>query len=69
MTKSTPTPTPDRVPLAGIDFPLAWTATLLQAQGDQWGVLAAWREACAALGRECWDEWACRWAGGVPIDA
>jgi hypothetical protein len=69
MTKTTSAPTLDPLPLAGIDFPLAWTATLLHAQRAQWSALAAWQAACAALCRELWDEWACRWAGGVPLDA
>jgi hypothetical protein len=69
MTKTTPAPTPDRVSSAGVDLPFGWTGLLLQAQRDQCGVLDAWQQACAALSREWWDEWACRWAGGVPIDA
>jgi hypothetical protein len=69
MTKTTPAPTPDPVLLGGVAFPLAWTTTLLQAQRAQLEALVAWQQAGAALGRDWWDEWACRWAGGVPIDA
>ena len=30
--------------------------------------MLAWQRSLAALQAEWWDEWACRWAGGVPLD-
>ena len=51
----------------------AWTTTLvqgcLQMQQLQWKVLATWQQSFATLGKDFWEQWACRYAGGVPIDA
>jgi hypothetical protein len=35
----------------------------------QFQALSAWQAAATAMQREWWDEWVCRWGGGVPIDA
>jgi len=40
-----------------------------QAQRIQWELFAAWQRAVLAMQKELFDEWVCRWAGGVPIDA
>ena len=50
----------------------AWTSFLdafLQVQRFQWELLGAWQRSILAVQNELFDEWACRWAGGVPIDA
>ena len=41
----------------------------MQAQRLQADWLQAWQRSWAALLQELYDDWACRWAGGVPIDA
>jgi hypothetical protein len=43
--------------------------TLVSLQAAQLAALLSWQEALFAIQNELWDEWACRWAGGVPIDA
>jgi hypothetical protein len=51
---------------------LPWTPfmdALLQVQRLQWEVLGAWQRSWLAVQSELFDEWQCRWAGGVPIDA
>lgn len=30
--------------------------------------MLAWQQSMVAVQRELWDEWICRWGGGVPID-
>ena len=61
------------VPLDGLQPLLDWSGTcaalIEQTQHAQLELLDSWQRSIAALHRECWDEWACRWAGGVPIDA
>jgi hypothetical protein len=42
---------------------------LLQAQQSQLDALLAWQHAFVSVNQELWDEWVCRWGGGVPIDA
>jgi hypothetical protein len=41
----------------------------LQVQRMQWELLVSWQRAAAAVQKELFDEWVCRFAGGVPIDA
>ena len=43
--------------------------SLVLAQRLQWETLLAWQSAIATLQRELWEQWACRFGGGVPIDA
>jgi hypothetical protein len=60
-----------------IEDALAWNAEwpprfaefVLQAQQMQLQFWLAWQEGFAAINREMWDQWTCRWAGGAPIDA
>ena len=42
---------------------------LLQFQRMQWELVGSWQSAMAAAQQELFDEWVCRWGGGVPIDA
>jgi len=46
-----------------------WLDQGLQAQRLQCELWCAWLGSCEAARCELWDEWACRWAGGAPIDA
>jgi len=49
-----------------------WLASWNNAIESQRLWLAAmvpWHQALIAAQRDWWDEWTCRWAGGVPIDA
>jgi hypothetical protein len=50
------------------DCSAAIAESLIQAQRVQWEALAAWQGSIAAINQELWDAWACRFAGGVPID-
>ena len=50
-------------------FAGALAANLVGMQRVQLEILWAWQRAGHAVQQELWDEWACRWAGGVPLDA
>lgn len=43
--------------------------SMLHAQQTQFEALLAWQKAVLAVQQELWDEWCCRWGGGLPIDA
>jgi hypothetical protein len=47
----------------------SFASALLEAQRVQIEAFFSWQRALAAINDELWDEWICRWAGGVPIDA
>jgi hypothetical protein len=63
--------------LPGFEEALAWstqwpsriTEFMLQAQQAQLQAWLGWQESLTVVQRELWDLWACRWAGGAPIDA
>ncbi len=50
------------------DLPAVFAESLMHAYQIQIGALVAWQQSLATLNKELWDEWACHWAGGVPID-
>lgn len=60
-------------PGSGLPPAFEWAAdaaaVLLLAQRLQLDSLIAWQQSLTAVQQELWDEWVCRWAGGVPIDA
>ncbi len=65
---TTPSPSPaDAVPLAG-DWAAAFFDGILQAQRVQFEALDAWQRALATFNKDLWEQWACRYAGGVPIE-
>ena len=51
---------------------IAWASALAlsaaRVQRLQIEALFAWQAAAVAINGELWDEWRCRFAGGVPID-
>jgi len=54
--------------LPGTEWIQALATCAVQAQQLQLGALLSWQQAAVAINSEIWDEWACRFAGGVPID-
>jgi hypothetical protein len=50
------------------DYATLLAAGLMQAQQLQVQVLMCWHTAMLEVGKEAWDEWQCRFAGGIPID-
>lgn len=61
------------VPAPASRSPTEWThaivGNLVGLQALQLDMFIAWQRACSTLQQELWDEWTCRFAGGVPIDA
>jgi len=51
-----------------LDWQNAFAAQLLQAQQNQFQLLAAWQKAMEDSQRDLWDQWICRFGGGVPLD-
>jgi hypothetical protein len=41
---------------------------LFQIQRSQLNALMSWQKSAASIGQELWDEWACHFGGGIPID-
>ena len=41
---------------------------LFQIQRAQLDAMLSWQKSMASINQEMWDEWACHFAGGVPID-
>ncbi len=50
----------------------SWASALalnaVRVQQLQIDTMLAWQAAAVAINGEIWDEWRCRFAGGVPID-
>lgn len=46
----------------------ALIAAMFAAQRLQWEAMSAWQQSLLAFNRDLWEQWACRYAGGVPID-
>ena len=51
-----------------VDWATAFAAGVMHAQQLQVEMLICWQAAMAQIGKEVWDEWRCRFAGGAPID-
>ncbi len=51
------------------DWSSAFAANLIELQRMQLEAFVSWQQTIAAYYEDLWDQWACRWAGGVPIDA
>jgi hypothetical protein len=68
---------PTRKPPAKVDAsvldPLGvWPIMLAESarmQKLQWDALSAWQQNFALFNKDFWEQWACRYAGGIPIDA
>ena len=43
-------------------------ANLLEAQRTQWEAYNAWQQSLLTFGKDFWEQWAVRFAGGMPID-
>ena len=52
-------------------MPISSTFTLdnlLEAQRTQWEAYNAWQQSLLTFGKDFWEQWAVRFAGGMPID-
>lgn len=69
MANITPTTQDGFQPLFDLSIASRFVDAVLDAQRLQYEAVLAWQQSVAAFQKELWDEWVCRWAGGVPIDA
>lgn len=51
-----------------LDWQAAFVENLLQAQRSHYQMLTEWQQSLAAVNQELWDQWVCRFGGGVPLD-
>jgi hypothetical protein len=50
-------------------FSNGWVGALFSLQREQLDALLRWQLMLIDMQREAFDQWVCRWGGGVPIDA
>ena len=60
--------TPVSVAAFPTDLWTTFTSTILDVQRAQWGALLDWQRSLVAFNKDFWEQWASRYAGGVPID-
>jgi len=54
---------------SAFEMQAAFAENLMQLQRRQLEIVAAWQKTVNDVGQELWDEWVCRFGGGVPLDA
>ena len=57
-----------RSPAGSPDGPTSLVDAFFEAQRAQWDALLSWQQSLATYGKDCWEQWAVRYAGGMPID-
>ena len=57
-----------RNPVGALNSPTSLVQFLFEAQRVQWKALFCFEESLATWGKDCWEQWAVRYAGGMPID-
>ena len=65
--RTTASPAPVGAVTAG-DWTVPFLGTVMDAQFAQWSAMLAWQQSLATLNKDLWEQWACRYGGGVPID-
>jgi hypothetical protein len=65
---TTPAPLGDGYLQFVMNWQMAVGKSMLQAQRDQWEMMATWQRSIGAVQRELMDQWICRFGGGVPLD-
>jgi hypothetical protein len=65
------TPAPSGTPVVNLvgTWPVALAESWARMQRLQWDALEAWQRSFATFNEDFWEQWACRYAGGIPIDA
>ncbi|MEO8309560.1 MAG: hypothetical protein ABI520_00160 [Caldimonas sp.] len=54
------------LPLA---VPAAWLGPWAELQRVQWQAIVLFHNSLLAYQKELWEQWACRYAGGAPLDS
>jgi hypothetical protein len=68
-TRTTPDPSGNTVVNLIGTWPVTLAESWLRMQHLQWDALAAWQRSFATFNEDFWEQWACQYAGGIPIDA
>jgi hypothetical protein len=68
MTSARHNPTMASPPEASSDVLTSLTQPLFEAQRAQCEALLAWQHSLATFGQDFWEQWALRYAGGMPFD-
>lgn len=68
MSSARHNPTTASPPKASSDVLPSLTHPLFDVQRAQWEALLAWQQSLATFGQDFWEQWALRYAGGMPID-
>jgi predicted Abi (CAAX) family protease len=55
-------------PAESPDDPTSLVDAIFEAQRVQWEALLSWQESLATCAKDCWEQWAVRYAGGMPFD-
>jgi hypothetical protein len=51
-----------------VSYVQALFAPFFEAQRLSWNALIDWQQSMTEFNKDFWQQWACRFAGGVPID-
>ncbi len=51
-----------------VEGPIAYWDAMIRLQRMQTEFLATLERQLGQANREAWDQWACRWGGGVPLE-
>ena len=57
-----------RSPAGWPDGPASLVEVFLAVHRAQWEALWSWQRSLATCAKDCCEQWAVRYAGGVPID-
>ena len=57
-----------RSPAGSPDGLTSLVDALFEAQRVQWEALWSWQQSLATCGKDFWEQWAVRYAGGMPFD-
>ncbi|OUM00981.1 hypothetical protein A8M77_18635 [Variovorax sp. JS1663] len=51
-----------------LEFQRALIESQMQMQRNQFQIYTQWLRSVGAMNQDAWDQWACRFGGGVPLD-
>jgi len=54
--------------MSALSWQSVFVDTLMNAQQNQYQLYAVWQKSLGAFHQDLWDQWVCRFGGGVPLD-
>ncbi len=67
-TRRAPTKATHRAAAESPEGALRLADPFFEAQRAQWEALLSWQRSLATFNKDFWQQWAVRYAGGMPID-